>query len=403
MRIFIAAVAAVFMYHHVAPSAPPGTYGRALTVSPEEFAAQLAWLRGRGCLLVRASILVRDALGGTLASCEVALTFDDGYDDAANIAAPLLEGDHAVGTFFIATGSVGTAGHVSIAQLRRMNEQGMEIAAHTVHHVDLTLASASVRSREIDASVAMLQAWTGAPVTDFAYPSGRYNAAVESAARADGLLAAFTTKPGRLGPHALGDVFALPRYRVLHGTGLALLRSVLGVTSASLAPLGMAGDAAAGVRALSDLERATVSIARERAEGNDMPTAESIGVRLLRDSYPEPIEKVRVLSVPPAVVAGIMLSGSGLHAPVTPAQFEADAREMAVTALDAAKNVDEVDVWAVVPQAVPKGATVAGDLALPTDRTVFSIAVRRAGTLGAAFVDAAWAADLMQRDRAWQN
>jgi len=47
--MILAFVAAVFMYHHVAPTAPPGKYARALTISPQEFNAQLDWLRARGC------------------------------------------------------------------------------------------------------------------------------------------------------------------------------------------------------------------------------------------------------------------------------------------------------------------------------------------------------------------
>jgi peptidoglycan/xylan/chitin deacetylase (PgdA/CDA1 family) len=389
MQIIVAAVAAAFMYHHVAPSAPNGPYARALTVSPQEFAQQLSWLRRRGCALVRASQLVHDARDGRLAACEVALTFDDGYADASTIAAPLLVEDGAVGTFFIATGVVGTPGHVSVAQVRSLNEEGMELGAHTVHHADLTLLSASARAAEIGDSIAALQSWTKTPVTDFAYPAGRYDSRVEAALARAGVGAAFTTQPGRIGPTATADVFALPRYRVLHGSGIALFRSVLGLGT-------HAGPAVPSQAAIA-------SIARERAEGNDAPVAELIGARLLQNSYPEPIEKVRVLNVPPATVAGIMLSGRGLHAPVTPDGFETDARDMAATALAAAPNVGEVDVWAVVPQPVPAGATVAGDLAVPTDRTVFSIAVRRGGPPSRSYIDAAWAADLKRRNRAWRN
>ena len=389
MQIAVAAVAAAFMYHHVAPDAPPGRYARALTVSPQEFAQQLSWLRRRGCAIVLASRLVRDARDGELAPCEVALTFDDGYADASTTAAPLLVADGAVGTFFISTGLVGTPGHLSVAQVRSLSAEGMELGAHTVHHSDLTLLSAASRTAEIDDSIASLQAWTKSPVRDFAYPAGRFDSRVEVSLTRAGIDAAFTTEPGRIGPRPMSDVLALPRYRVLHGAGMSLFRSVLGP-----GPLDEPSVPS---------QAALVSIARERAEGNDMPIAELIGVRLLQNSYPEPIEKVRVLNVPPATVAGIMLSGRGLHAPVTPDGFEADARGMAAAALAAAPSVGEVDVWAVVPQPVPAGATVAGDLAVPTDRTVFSVAVIRGRPPGRAYIDAAWAADLNRRNRAWRN
>jgi peptidoglycan/xylan/chitin deacetylase (PgdA/CDA1 family) len=393
VRFVFALVAAVFMYHHVSPSVQPGRYARALTISPQEFGAQLAWLRARGCTIVHASTIVDDAQARNLAPCEVALTFDDGYDDAAAYVAPMLTQAGATGTFFIATGVIGLHGHLSVAALRTLADLGMELGAHTVHHVDLTRVPARSRDAEIATSAAMLRTWTGIDVTDFAYPSGRYNKTVERSVAAAGLRHAFTTNPGGINVATVRDNFALPRYRVLHGTGIALFASVLGSgTSTDVTHVGSFESAYAPVRSGAVL----VSIARKRIEGNDPSVAERIGISLLREEFREPIEKIRVLSVPAASVAGIMLSGSGLHGPVTETQFETDARSMALLALSDAPSVSEVDVWATVPQAVATGTVVAGDLALPTERTVFSLSLRRDAPAARAFVDKQWAAGLTQ-------
>ncbi len=160
---------------------------------------------------MRASTIVDDAQAGALAPCEVALTFDDGYDDASAYVAPMLTQAGATGTFFIATGSVGAPGHLGVAGLRTLFDLGMELGAHTVHHVDLTVVSASARAAEIATSVAMLRTWTGADVIDFAYPSGRYNAGVERSVAAAGLRHAFTTNPGGMNGAAVRAKFALPR------------------------------------------------------------------------------------------------------------------------------------------------------------------------------------------------
>jgi peptidoglycan/xylan/chitin deacetylase (PgdA/CDA1 family) len=386
-------VAAVFMYHHVSPSVQPGKYARALTISPREFGEQLAWLRARGCTIVRASTIVDDAQAGALAPCEVALTFDDGYDDAGAYVAPMLTKAGATGTFFVVTGEVGLSGHLSIAGLRTLTDLGMELGAHTVHHVDLTQLSASARTAEIAGSVATLRSWSGANVTDFAYPSGRYDIGVERSVAAAGLRHAFTTNAGRISAANVRDNFALPRYRVLRGAGLALFAAVLGAGSTTAAAQAAgAGSVYVSVRSGSVME----SIARARTEGNDPTVAERIGISLLREQFREPIEKIRVLTVPAASVAGIMLSGSNLHGPVTETQFEADARAMALLALSNAPRVSEVDVWAIVPQAVPAGTIVAGDLAAPTERTVFSLSMRRDAPARRAFVDKQWAAGLIQ-------
>ena len=105
-----------------------------------------------------------------------------------------------------------------------------------------------------------------------------------------------------------------------------------------------------------------------------------------------------MLTVPAASVAGILLSGSDLHGPVTQAQFEADARAMALLALSNAPRVSEVDVWATVPQPVEAGTIVAGDLASPTERTVFSLTMRRDAPAAREFVDKDWVAGLSQAE-----
>lgn len=391
MPTIVALVAAVFMYHHVSPTVQPGKYARALTVTPHEFGEQLAWLRARGCAIVHASTIVDDARAGMLAPCEVALTFDDGYDDAAAYVTPLLTQAGATGTFFISTGEIGTRGHLTVADLRALESLGMELGAHTVHHVDLVLARASIRDAEVADSAATLRSWTGKRVTDFAYPSGRYDAQVERSVAAAGLVRAFTTNQGGINGSTIRDMFALPRYRIIRGSGIALFRTVLGAGVSSVAA---AAEHTASEFIPSRTEAALASVARERIEGNDLPVAERIGVSLLREEFREPIEKIRVLTVPAASVAGIMLSGSGLREPVTAAQFAADARAMAELTLATAPALTEVDVWATVPEPVARGTVVAGDLAAPTDRTVLSLSLRRGEPPTQAFIDKSWAAQL---------
>ena len=357
------AVAAAFMYHHVSAHPASGPFGRALTVTPQEFAQQLQLLRTRGCAAVGLDRLVADARGGHLHGCEVALTFDDGYADAASEAAPLLREYGGVGTFFIATGYLGNAGHMTPADVRALADEGMEIGAHTVTHPDLTRLSAGAAAEEIGASRVALRALSGQPVDAFAYPAGRYDAHVETAVRDAGFSLAVSTNAGDVTRAALDrDIFALPRYRVLRGRGNALMARVL------------AGSARNGP-VLDDA--ALRSIARSRTEGNAPDVAERVAVALLSGGFPEQILKVRIVKTAPAVVAGIMLSGVKFHEPVDRQTFAEDAADMIYRAFAADAAVSEVDVWAVVPIPVGTRATVSGDLAVPTNRTVFSAAVRR--------------------------
>ena len=80
------------------------------------------------------------------------------------------------------------AGYMTSAQVKALYTQGNEIASHTVHHCDLTgfqtdnpdncplpIGAAQIQSEFAD-SQTTLQNLIGAPVTDFAYPYGAYNA-----------------------------------------------------------------------------------------------------------------------------------------------------------------------------------------------------------------------------------
>jgi len=351
---------AIFMYHHVSPRVLPGPYARALTVTPTEFRGQLTWLHGHGCRIVSVDALYLDARDHALAQCEAALSFDDGYDDAATFVLPLLREFGVPGTFYVATGFVGTPGHISVAQLQSMHQSGMEIGAHTVHHVDLTTLPAAQTAREVSASAASLRRWLNAEVTSFAYPAGQFNARAVSAVRDAGFANAVTTLPGDV--HAASRSYELPRYRIERGSGLRLMQSVFGGEHTSLAPV-------SGVLA---------NIARKRIAGNAPALAEGVAVALLARRFPEQILKVHVLSLRPATVAGIMLSGVKLHRAVNRQQFEADIADMVRLTFDSSPLIDEVDIWATVPLEVGTGLPVSGDYAVPTSRTVFSAAVTRA-------------------------
>jgi len=351
---------AIFMYHHVSPRVLPGPYARALTVTPTEFRGQLSWLHGHGCRIVSVDALYLDARDHALAQCEAALSFDDGYDDAAAFALPVLREFGVPGTFYVATSFVGTPGHISVAQLRLMHQSGMEIGAHTVHHVDLTTLTAAQTAREVSASAASLRRWLNAEVTSFAYPAGQFNVRAVSAVRDAGFANAVTTQPGDV--QATSRSYELPRYRIEGGSGLRLMQSVFERQDTSSAHISVA----------------LANIARKRIAGNAPALAEGVAVALLARRFPEQILKVHVLSLRPATVAGIMLSGVKLHRAVNRQQFEADIADMVRLTFDSSPLINEVDIWATVPLEVGTGLPVSGDYAVPTSRTVFSAAVTRA-------------------------
>jgi peptidoglycan/xylan/chitin deacetylase (PgdA/CDA1 family) len=78
-----------------------------------------------------------------------------------------------------------------------LDRNGITIGSHTETHALLTLEEPDTVSRQLSASSAALQQRLGRPVTQFAYPDGRFNPAVVSAVAEAGYRVAFTTCPHR--------------------------------------------------------------------------------------------------------------------------------------------------------------------------------------------------------------
>jgi len=91
----------VLMYHHVTPN--PGL----VTVSPETFRAQVAWLAKNGWHGVGASEIEAFFQGQPLAEKSFVITFDDGYLDNFVYAHPVLEEFGLKAMLFAVTGWIG--------------------------------------------------------------------------------------------------------------------------------------------------------------------------------------------------------------------------------------------------------------------------------------------------------
>jgi peptidoglycan/xylan/chitin deacetylase (PgdA/CDA1 family) len=119
-------------------------------------------------------------LGGTLS-----ITFDDGYRDNIEVAAPILRRLQLPATFFVTTGFVGSqvtppwdrqlpfkAGWMSWDDVRALHAEGFEIGSHTDSHLDMGAADPDTVRADLALSKEKLREALGASVTLFAYPFG---------------------------------------------------------------------------------------------------------------------------------------------------------------------------------------------------------------------------------------
>lgn len=210
----------VLMYHRVDADVPRDPVGRDLTVEPASFEAQLRYLRDHRIATLTAAGLAQALSSGDRPSAAIVLTFDDGYDDAATAALPLLVKYGARATFYVSSGFVGTPRHLSWRQMRAMRAAGMEIACHGTLHLDLSTLDRANQLAEAGGCMRRFAHYLGgAPPVTYAYPAGKFDSTTFSVMHSLGIRAAFTELPGNV--TSLARPFALPRFRVRHDDSVA--------------------------------------------------------------------------------------------------------------------------------------------------------------------------------------
>ncbi|MBM4036942.1 MAG: hypothetical protein FJ290_00380 [Planctomycetes bacterium] len=108
-----------------------------LSLPAEEFDAQLAFLASHCQVVSAAEIAQAAAEGHDLPPDAVAITFDDGYEDNASVALPLLQRHGLRATFFIAAGWIGTKNVLWWDRLHDYIRQAAELGAQPVDYQGL--------------------------------------------------------------------------------------------------------------------------------------------------------------------------------------------------------------------------------------------------------------------------
>jgi peptidoglycan/xylan/chitin deacetylase (PgdA/CDA1 family) len=212
----------ILMYHYIRPA--PSIYldrlGYRLTVTPDDFHAQMDWLSVNGYHPVDFNDL-RAYFGGLtpLPSKPVVITLDDGYSDLYTTAYPILKSYHFKAVAYIVTSFVGQSRYVTDDQIVEMDQNAIQIASHTIDHANIGGASVGSATYQLATSKAWLQHLIGHSVVDFAYPSGRFSSSAVYALQATGYDTAVTELPGTV--HSRADRYTWTRIRVGGGESLS--------------------------------------------------------------------------------------------------------------------------------------------------------------------------------------
>jgi peptidoglycan/xylan/chitin deacetylase (PgdA/CDA1 family) len=228
----------ILMYHYIRP-APDRRYdpiGWGLSTSPADFQQQMDYLAQNGFHPITL-VELREYLAGlrTLPDRPVVLTFDDGYEDFYTTAYPVLKAHNFRAVAYVVSGFIGRGANLSADQVKELDSYGIEIGAHTVDHVDLTHTSAGGLVYEVLGSKNSLEVLLGHPVSDFCYPSGRFDARVVAAVQAAGYQSATTTQWGAV--HSMGDRYAWSRVRVSGSESLETFAQGLSLSEQGAPPV----------------------------------------------------------------------------------------------------------------------------------------------------------------------
>lgn len=167
-------------------------------VHPTEFKKQMLWLK-LACDVVDLEEVERRQSAPTRSRRLVAaITFDDGYIDWIQHAAPILRARAIPATFFVTSSLriVTTEPHVGLTpiaaeEVHALAEQGFEIGSHGHTHTPFPDCSVDQLQEECVESQRILSSVCGKPIRRLSYPKNRPNVAAIPILKTAGYVSAY--------------------------------------------------------------------------------------------------------------------------------------------------------------------------------------------------------------------
>lgn len=212
----------VLMYHSVSDEGPAALARFRLT--PAAFASQMTWLRANGFHAISSEqlewfIANRQPFVGR----PVLITFDDGFQNFADHAWPILRANDLTAEVFLVTDLVGESAQwdaysgpptqlMDAGTVRRLAGEGAFFGSHLATHRAIDGLSSSDLAAELLRSRMFIERWTGRPTAAFAAPFSVTDRRLGRLAKECGYRIGFG---GRHGPADLDcDPIDLPRIEI---------------------------------------------------------------------------------------------------------------------------------------------------------------------------------------------
>lgn len=188
----------ILMFHAVGSRAY-GDENGIFSISPFLFREQMALLRD----WKDGEITALTPEFPTTSNNNIAVTFDDGYADNADVAAPILANFRIPFTVFVTSNFVRQSkpGFLSPNALRDLAAiEGVTIGAHGHSHIALTECDDQTLMNELITSKSYLEDLLGVSIDHMSYPYGSVNQRVKAASAKAGYLLAACSHAGMNSP-----------------------------------------------------------------------------------------------------------------------------------------------------------------------------------------------------------
>jgi peptidoglycan/xylan/chitin deacetylase (PgdA/CDA1 family) len=214
----------ILMYHHI-DSLPPELHDavrKGLTITPEDFETQVAWIKKQGYTSITLDNLYQFAQKkSSLPKKPIIFTFDDGYQDVFQYAVPILKKYGFMGSFAIITdfpGTIsGTNTYATWEQIAAAKDNNMEIVCHTENHFDGSNPkfTADFIYQNISGCQQTLTSHLQSAEPYLVYPYGHYTPVYLEQAKKAGFVMGLTVHEGNT--VNLENLMEIPRVRVNPG------------------------------------------------------------------------------------------------------------------------------------------------------------------------------------------